>query len=451
MSIVHSVNNITNILSSIIQKPILQNVNVHGEVSVDSNDPPSVFWLMHEGNKIRCFIPDGNIFQFEPLLTAGNMVVVNGKITLFYRFSQYQIKVSNIQGAGAPGAKVNVTKITNQISDLVAETPELQNIRIQGEVLEVFSPAVSNWDLCDVGGLYTELQIKCVHRGPGPIGALVQEGNNVCAQGNVSIYSSQSRYQIDVTGVDPITENSTEQCQCSGCAQCTNANQCNRHREIANFESCARCLPRSSDEPYTLCAECYTVSRDHETKVAKAVYNYFNELQVNGFSPYIHIRNARSECKECQIQFGARNGIADVVLADVNGSFAAIAECKGAGYVGHGIEQLKSYLSATDTRFGVFANRADRSQWKFYENRRRNCVPEIDRSEFELGVVKDLNLRPLLQDEIANLRQEVHRKLDDLLEERMQKLETSLADLSVELRRRGIVNWFKNLFSKENE
>ena len=106
------------------------------------------------------------------LLIAGNTVVVNGKITLFYRFSQYQIKVSNIQGAGAPGAKVNVTKITNQISDLVAETPELQNIRIQGEVLEVFSAAVSNWDLCDVGGP-PELQIKCVHR--GPIGALVQK------------------------------------------------------------------------------------------------------------------------------------------------------------------------------------------------------------------------------------------------------------------------------------
>ena len=62
--------------------------------------------------------------------------------------------------------------------------------------------------------------------------------------------------------------------------------------------------------------------------------------------------------EECgQIQFGSRNGSADVVLGDGNGGFAAIAECKGAGYEGHGIEQLKSYLSATDTRFGIFANR----------------------------------------------------------------------------------------------
>ena len=497
MSIVRSVSDITNILSSIIQKPRLQNVNVHGEVSVDSDDPPGVFWLRQGGNKIRCFVPDGKIALFAALLTAGNTVVVNGKITLFYRFSQYQIKVSNIQGAGAPGAKVNVTKITNQISDLVAETPELQNIRIQGEVLEVFSAAVSNWDLCDVGGP-PDLQIKCVHRGPGPIGALVQKGNNVCAQGNVSIYSSQSLYQIDVTGVGPITENSTEQCQCSGCPQC--GNQCDRLREIANFESCATCLPHPPDELYKLCPECYAISPDHETKVADAVYAYFDELQVNGFSPYIHIRNARSECKECQIQFGARNGIADVVLADGNGSFAAIAECKGAGYVGHGIEQLKSYLSATDTRFGVFANRADPNQWKFYENRRGNCIPEIDCSEFEAGVVERVANRERLRDEIANLigeiaglenqkselhtaigqvsqtkrnliertsnltqqiealenykselHEEIHRELDDLLEEKMQKLERPLSDLKIELQKRGIVNWFKNLFSKENK
>ena len=522
MSIVRSVSDITNILSSIIQKPRLQNVNVHGEVSVDSDDPPGVFWLRQGGNKIRCFIPDGKIALFAAFLTAGNTVVVNGKITLFYRFSQYQVKVSNIQGAGDPGAKVNVTKITNQISNLVAETPELQNIRIQGEVLEVFSAAVSNWDLCDVGGP-PELQIKCVHRGPGPIGALVQKGNNVCAQGNVSIYSSQSLYQIDVTGVGPITENSREQCQCSGCPQC--GNPCDRLREVANFESCATCLPCPPDELYKLCPECYAFSPNHETKVAEAVYAYFGEFKTNGFSPH----------KECHIQFGARNGSADVVLADGNGSFAAIAECKGAGYVGHGIEQLKSYLSATDTRFGIFANTKDREHWKFYENQGKNQFAEIKRSKFEMGVVEGVADRERLRDEIENLKgeiaglenqkselhtaiervsqtkheltectsnltqqiealenykpeliaaveqltqtehnlnkrtsdltqqiealenykpglyEEIHRELDELLEEKMQRVERPLADLKVELQKRGIKNWFKNLFSKENK
>ena len=497
MPIVHSVSDITNILSGIIQKPILQDVSVHGEVSINSDDPSSVFWLKHGGNKIRCFVPDGNISQFRYLLTAGNMVVVNGKITLFPLFSQYQIKVNNIQGTKVSRNRVSVTNITHQISDLVTETPKLQNIRIQGKVLEVFSANVSNWDICDVGGS-PGLQIKCVRS--GSISSPVQVGNNVCVRGNVSIYPSQSLYQIDVTGVDPITENRTEQCQCSGCAKCTNADQCNRHREIANFESCATCLPRPPDESYELCRECYAISSEHETKVAKAVYDYFDELQVNGFSPYIHTRNAGSDCKECQIQFGARNGIADVVLADGNGSFAAIAECKGAGYVGHGIEQLKSYLSATDTRFGIFANRADSNQWKFYENRGGNCIPEIDCSKFEAEVVEGVANRERLIDEIVNLNgkiaglenqkselhnaigqmsqtkrnltecasnlkreigalenykaelhEEIRRKLDKLLEKKMQRLERSLSDLKIELQKRGIVNWFKNLFSKENK
>ena len=114
---------------------------------------------------------------------------------------------------------------------------------------------------------------------------------------------------------------------------------------------------------------------------------FINFPKVNGFSPY----------KERQIQFGARNGIADVVLADGNGSFAAIAECKGAGYIGHGIEQLKSYLSATDTRFGIFANRVERDEWEFYENRRGNCIPKIDRSEFEAEVVEGVANRERLR------------------------------------------------------
>ena len=191
---------------------------------------------------------------------------------------------------------------------------------------------------------------------------------------------------------------------------------------------------------------------------------------------------------------------ADVVLTDGNGSFAAIAECKGARYVGHGIEQLKSYLSATDTRFGIFANRACRGQWKFYENRRRNQFDQIDRCKFEAGVVEGIATRERLKDEIGHLNgeitglenqkselraaveqitqtehnltertsdltqqvealenykpelhEEIRRKLDILLEEKIQRLEKPLADLKIELQKRGIVNWFKNLFSKENE
>lgn len=47
MSTVHSVSDITNILSSIIQNPILQDVKVQGEILVDG--PPNAFFLRNGG------------------------------------------------------------------------------------------------------------------------------------------------------------------------------------------------------------------------------------------------------------------------------------------------------------------------------------------------------------------------------------------------------------------
>ena len=69
-------------------------------------------------------------------------------------------------------------------------------------------------------------------------------------------------------------------------------------------------------------------------------------------------------------------------------SFAAIAECKGAGYVGHGIEQLKSYLSATGTLFSIFANRVDPKQWKFYEKNEENQLNPITCARFKEEIKK---------------------------------------------------------------
>ena len=65
------------------------------------------------------------------------------------------------------------------------------------------------------------------------------------------------------------------------------------------------------------------------------------------------------------IQFGAgkgrMHGEADVVIKNPQGYWIAIVECKSER-VGKGLEgewQLKSYLSATDTRFGILAASKD--------------------------------------------------------------------------------------------
>ena len=418
MPTVYSVSDITNILSTIIQaEQTLRKVRVQGRVSVDG--PESVFFLSHGVQKIRCFIPNNKVAIFSPLLAAGNTVIVNGNIQIFPAFSEYQIRVENVQPLKAFGKNPpsTVSEITKTLSDIIKNSSELTEIHIRGEVSEsARQPGTIFWFLKDIGNLIPAAagwqQIHCVRFDNGLIGdkISVTDGNEIQTTGKIQIWGAQSRYQINVTYIKP--DDSTEQCQCSECAQCAGVKQCNRPREIANFESCATCLPRPPDELYELCRECYAVSPDHETKVTEAVYAYFNKFQVNGFSPD----------KKCQIQFGTRNGIADVALTDVNGSFAVIAECKGAGYVGHGIEQLQSYLSATDTRFGVFANRADPSQWKFYENRRRNQFDQIDRSEFEMGVVERVVTRERLKDEIKALE-----KVKDDLGGKKSELETEIA------------------------
>ena len=85
---------------------------------------------------------------------------------------------------------------------------------------------------------------------------------------------------------------------------------------------------------------------------------------------------------ECGIQFGAskcrKNGIADVVLKDIAGHWLAIVECKSekTGYTEHGRGQLRSYLSATDTRFGILASNGKPDNWVYCENFRSNVFTE---------------------------------------------------------------------------
>lgn len=77
-----------------------------------------------------------------------------------------------------------------------------------------------------------------------------------------------------------------------------------------------------------------------------------------------------------------------MLIKDKDGAetFAAIAECKGAGYEGNGRAQLNGYLSASDTRFGVFANRADPSQWEFYGEHAQNYYKPITCDQFKKEV-----------------------------------------------------------------
>lgn len=95
---------------------------------------------------------------------------------------------------------------------------------------------------------------------------------------------------------------------------------------------------------------------------------------------------------ERDIQIGSSTGRADVVLLTAAGELAAIAECKAAyENMNIGDEQLKSYLSATDTRFGILANSEHADRWQFYENTGRSQFKRITLAQFEKGILGDVS------------------------------------------------------------
>lgn len=87
-----------------------------------------------------------------------------------------------------------------------------------------------------------------------------------------------------------------------------------------------------------------------------AVIRYFNTPRFEKFSTE----------REYVVQEFSRRGRADIVLLDKDSVPAAIAECKRIGSVeNNGIDQLKSYLNASGTELGLFANDTDPYEWIF--------------------------------------------------------------------------------------
>ena len=119
----------------------------------------------------------------------------------------------------------------------------------------------------------------------------------------------------------------------------------------------------------------------NEAEVKKKVEAYFTDTFPRFFVS-----------QECEVSFGSkRGGFADVVLyTDKPGYFVAIAECKGhlatQQQKEKAKEQLKSYMSATNTRYGVLAVGTDPGNWEFCENKYHNYFVSINRKKFERSV-----------------------------------------------------------------
>ena len=137
MSIVYSVSDITSILSGIVQNaPALQNVRVHGIISPASGG--TGYLLGDRKNQIWCFIAHPIPPIFMTFLNDRVSVIVHGRIGLFPLVNQYQILVQDIQLLGnvrVRNQSLSVSEITRKLSNLIKNQDELQDIRIQGEIL----------------------------------------------------------------------------------------------------------------------------------------------------------------------------------------------------------------------------------------------------------------------------------------------------------------------------
>lgn len=187
---------------------------------------------------------------------------------------------------------------------------------------------------------------------------------------------------------------------------------------------------------FTLCPEC-RVEAPYEAPIVEAVVNYFSKPQFQEF--FIET--------EREIQMGTYNRRSDIVLLDKSASFVAIAECKQTGVVTYGREQLKSYLCATDTQFGVFANSTNPHEWEFYENLRRNqFTPPMERSRFESKVATERTIASI-REEKSKLDQQI-RKASDQHAQKTREVDSSCKQLD-ELNEK--IEWKNKQLAKINE
>ena len=181
---------------------------------------------------------------------------------------------------------------------------------------------------------------------------------------------------------------------------------------------------------FTLCPECRSEA-PREAIVVEAVVNYFSKPEFREF--FIET--------EHEIQMGSDSRRPDIVILDAEGNFVAIAECKRSGVVDRGYEQLQSYLSATDTQFGVFANSTNPDQWKFYENLRRKQFPPMRRLAFERKIATERTIESIREEknrlnrEITEIRTQLDRKGPELnnLKQKVKQASNELVDIKKEI------------------
>ena len=143
-----------------------------------------------------------------------------------------------------------------------------------------------------------------------------------------------------------------------------------------------------------------------ERNVKAAVKSYLTDTFVTR-RPFIFFKDETlyTVKTEHQIQFGSKKGFADVVLF-AGRCLVAIVECKGLGKTGEGIEQLQSYLCASQARLGVFANSVSPNEWTYLLKSPTNEFTEINALSFHFRVRRAHKEQVTIEREIEQQRSE---------------------------------------------
>lgn len=159
------------------------------------------------------------------------------------------------------------------------------------------------------------------------------------------------------------------------------------------------------------------------------------DLVVDSVKEYFESLDYQSETQsetQYKVNIGSSNCRADVVLRNENGVLVLV-ECKEEGYIGtDGIDQLKSYMCATDAPLGIFAASQQKKYWRFYENLGRNNIKEINCDKYKILLDKmtsfDLKKEDRIERRLKELIEEAAKKKYIISGARIQELTNDLID-----------------------
>ncbi len=121
----------------------------------------------------------------------------------------------------------------------------------------------------------------------------------------------------------------------------------------------------------------------------------------------------------------------------------AIVECKKEGSLGKsktGIDQLQSYLCASDTSLGIFANSLNPADWIYMENLGNNIFVKITQDQFIISVKTEIETHKDLQQRISD-------KLEKLI---LQKATENLKNTAIQQRIQQLTNDYIEQEARKN-